>query len=248
MIRARIPEALDLVAGELALGLLDGGERLEALRLQLTDPEFAAAVGRWEEFSEMWLSELPDHPLSPHLWNRVAALIAPSQALSERAGSAHEPRHDSGIWRLSAIAAGLLACLFAGLWLSHFGNSALPLAAGNAARPDGRFSVAQIGGAGDPHLATMLYDRDAGTLTIRIAAIAAGPDKAPEVWLINAANPPHSLGFGRAGAATRMQASARLQRSLVGGATLAITLEPVSDHPHAAPSSKILGTGMISTL
>jgi anti-sigma-K factor RskA len=156
--------------------------------------------------------------------------------------------HPREVWRPLAIAASLLACLFAGLWLLQFGRSAPPRPTGNTANPAGRFSVAQIGGVGDPHLATVLYDRDAGTLTIRIAAIAAGPTKVPEVWLINGSNPPHSLGFGQVGGAIRMQASARLQPSLVGGATLAITLEPVATHPHAAPSSKILGTGTISTL
>ena len=155
---------------------------------------------------------------------------------------------NAGFWRTLAIAASLMACLFAGLWLSRFGDSSPPLAPSSTSVTAGRFSVAQIGGVGGPHLATVLYDRNAGILTIRIAAIASNPAQAPEVWLINGTNPPHSLGFGQVGAATRMRASARLQGSLVGGAKLAITLEPVSDQPHAAPSSKILGTGTISTL
>ena len=41
------PPEQDLLAAELALGLLDGTERAEALRLCLSDPAFARAVDAW---------------------------------------------------------------------------------------------------------------------------------------------------------------------------------------------------------
>jgi anti-sigma-K factor RskA len=244
-----MPDTPYLLAAELAFGLLDEGERLEAEQLRDSNDAFAAEVTRWQAIANDWIGELPEHPTSPELWGRVTAAIAPLGAdaqvpvLTRRMAA---PAAVPGMWRTLAIAASVATCLFAGLWLSHVGR---PTPAPTiAAATTGRYSVAQIGGVGDPHLATVLYDRDAGVLTIRIAALAPDPARAPEIWLINGTNPPHSLGFGHSGAATRMKASARLQRSLVGGATLAITLEPVANQPHAAPSSKILGTGTISTL
>lgn len=253
-----MPETLDFFAAELAFGLLDGSERLDALQLQLTNTEFAAAVARWETIAAAWLDDLPVQPLSPQLWDRVSAIVAPAQTaakLSLTATSPHASVRGPGLWRPLAIAASLMACLFAGLWLSpqiagppSRQASGLRTGTFGVARNGGRFSVAQLGGTSEPQLATVLYDRDAGTLTIRIAALETTPARAPEVWLINGANPPRSLGFGQAGAAIEVKASARLKSSLVGGATLAITLEPLADHPHAAPSSKILGTGTISTL
>ncbi len=241
-----------LRAAELALGLSTGIERIESERLRAADSEFAAEVALWESIAESWLAELPDQPVSAPFWDRVAALIAPQDRSTVASVAAIRPAviaPGSGVWRPLAMAASLLACVFAGLWLAQLGGSPKPQAGA-----DGRFSIAQISGTGDPHLATVLYDRSSGTLTIRIAAIATAPakvsdaPKAPEIWLINGAGPPHSLGFGNAGAATRMQASAPVQRSLVDGATLAITLEPVSPQPHTAPSSKILGTGTISSI
>lgn len=246
-----MPDSFDLFAAELAFGLLDGSERGEAESLRLKDRVFAARVAKWNAVAEAWLEGLPDHAPSPELWDRVTALIArlpdlPRQSADDGAGpvALPVPVRSPGAWRPLAIAAGLLACLFAGLWASRLGEP-VPVPTASTA---GRFSVAQIGGTGKAQLATVFYDRAAGTLTVRIAAIAPAANKAPELWLIDGPNPPHSLGFGQSGGATRMQANAPLQRSLVDGAVLAITLEPMSRHPHAAPSSKILGTGTISTL
>lgn len=246
-------DARILQAAELALGLSTGIERLEAERLRATDTDFAAAVAAWETVTEGWLAELPDHPTSAQLWDKVEALIAPSSraagagvAATRSAAVASAP----GMWRPLALAASLLACIFAGLWISQLDRPSGPA----APVADGRFSIAQISGTGDPHLATVLYDRNSGTLTIRIAAIATAPAKVsgrvkvPEIWLINGAGPPRSLGFGNPGAATRIHASAPVQSSLVDGATMAITLEPASSQPHLAPSSKILGTGTISSI
>lgn len=240
-----MPESLDLFAAELAFGLLDSSERLKALQLQLTDSEFAASVTEWEAIAATWVAELPDHPLSPELWDRFSAIIAPAQVPLPSVKRDIVARNPV-FWRQLAMAASLMACLFAGLWISH--EVAPPSSPSPQASTLNRFSVAQIGGVGGPHLAAVLYDRNAGTLTIRIAELAPDPARAPEIWLINGANPPRSLGFGQAGGAIRMKASAQLQRSLVGGATLAITLEPLASHPHTAPSSQIIGTGTISTL
>lgn len=254
-----MPESFYLLAAELAFGLLDDSQRMQAEQLRATNQFFAKEVAQWEVVAEGWIGELPDHPTSRQLWDRVTAMIAPNVDNQVPYPSAVATRHivqtqNPGVWRSLAMAASLLSCLFAGLWLSHTGTSLPPqtskAAAGtnNTATTGGRFSVAQITGVGDPHLATVLYDRSSGTLTIRVAAIAPDPAKAPEIWLINGTNPPQSLGFGQAGTATRMTASVRLQHSIVGGATLAITLEPIAGQPHKAPSSKILGTGIISTL
>lgn len=238
-------DSFDLLAAELAFGLLDDSERCEAERLRSGDRMFAANLVKWHLVAEQWLGELPDHAPSPALWDRVSALIAPSPvAGNDNAIALASSVPGPGLWRPSALAASALACLFAGLWLFHPSARVAPLAPGAA----GRFSIAQIGGTGEPQLGAVLYDRDAGTLTIRIAAIASGPARVPELWLLNGAHPPCSLGFAQSGAAIRVQASVRLKRSLVGGATLAITLERVSAHPHAVPGGKFLGTGTISTL
>ncbi|MBL7372452.1 hypothetical protein INQ23_24295, partial [Escherichia coli] len=42
------PEERDALAAELALGLLEGDARAQAMRLRLSDSDFAAAVEAWD--------------------------------------------------------------------------------------------------------------------------------------------------------------------------------------------------------
>jgi anti-sigma-K factor RskA len=53
------PSDREALAAELALGLLDGPEWAEALRLCLSDPEFGAEVGAWSLRLSLLLDAVP---------------------------------------------------------------------------------------------------------------------------------------------------------------------------------------------
>ena len=66
MVIEATPGNRDLLAGELALGVLDGAERAEALRLMVADRAFALSVERWrDELGALfagWPEEAPPPP------------------------------------------------------------------------------------------------------------------------------------------------------------------------------------------
>ena len=69
------PPERDLLAAELALGLLDGTERAEALRLCLSDPAFARAVDAWSIRLSPLLDSVPPVVAPERAWHAVAARI-----------------------------------------------------------------------------------------------------------------------------------------------------------------------------
>jgi anti-sigma-K factor RskA len=228
-------EARDALAAELALGLLEGDARAEALRLRLADPGFAAQVASWEsKFAALHDETAPVAP-SDGVWDAVAARLPEDRS---RAVVVLETRLNR--WRMAAAGSGAVA---AALALVLVTQSPAPLPAPAAAQ----IAVARIEGAAAGPLVRARYDRGSGVMDLGIEGFTPG-DRAPELWVIPAGGAPVSLGqVAPSGAASVTVPSGH--RALVqDGATLAITMEPVSATPHAAPSSAPVAAGKITFL
>ena len=272
---------MDMRAAELALGLLEGTERLEAERLRLDDPAFAAAVDEWERTGLGWLDEqagqVAGEAPSEAMWARIEASLArrpvgvPTPAVEpEDFAPAVEPDsvvpmpqtvRDPGLWRPFALAASLAALVFAGLWAFAEPQQVrvpvrtpvqVPVAVQTEVpveqpfRPDA-LSVAQINGDKEQGtLLSALYDRKTGKLYLRLADI---PDdkRVPELWLIDDAGTPRSLGFGRRDAVSELQLSKAQQAIVEAAGTIAVSLEKPAEAPHETPS-KVLGTANLARL
>jgi anti-sigma-K factor RskA len=226
---ALTPEERDALAAELALGVLEGEERAQALRLQLADPVFAREVQRWAER----LGDL--HPgfaeAAPRdLWDAIEArLEAPSVVTLET-----RLRR----WRWSAIGAGLLAASLA---------VALVVRPVPEPLPPGQAVVAQLGDATNAGMLAANYDVRSGTLRIR--AVALPKNKlSPELWVIPADGVPRSLGLVAKRGVTEVAVSDQLRPFVQDGATLAITFEAAEGAPHAKPSGKPVATGKIALI
>ncbi|MET0371671.1 MAG: anti-sigma factor [Sphingobium sp.] len=222
-------EKRSALAAELALGVLEGAERAEALRLQLLDPGFAEEVRAWEARLAPLHGAWGD--VTPHdaVWDAVAARIG-GPAGDRKA----LVRWRAGALMSGAIAAGLAAIL---LW-----RPPLPRPAGPAPT-----AIAQMVGAPDGPLVAARYDPGSARMTVRIAGIEPGR-LAPELWVIPAGGAPVSLGgIGNLGT-TLVPLSDAQRQLLVEGATLAVTLEPATGMPHAGPSSAPIAAGKISIL
>jgi len=70
---------LDMAAAELALGVLEGEERADALRRVLADPEFARDVDRWRDHFAVLFDHWPDAAAPPRVERRVMTGIAPDR-------------------------------------------------------------------------------------------------------------------------------------------------------------------------
>ncbi|WP_448662774.1 anti-sigma factor domain-containing protein [Sphingomonas sp. CJ20] len=222
------PEEIgDTLAAELALGVLEGEARAEALRRQLADRAFAADVARWREHFGALAVEIPGVEPSAGLWNAIDARLNVQGARAVR------------MWRRAAITASAVA---AGL--------ALVLVLRPTAPPMSPLmqpvAVARLSGLPGAELAAR-YDPAGGVLRIRAEAMPDSP-KAPELWVIPQGGTPRSLGLVAAHGNSDLDIPADARALLVDGATLAITMEDATGAPHAGPSGPPVAAGKISLL
>lgn len=243
----------DALAAELALGLLEGTERLEAERLRLEDPAFAAAVEAWERQGLAWLDEQPEEAPSDATWARIEAAVSrppTATVVPLRAPEEEAPRRtivpvrDAGPWKPLALAASLAALVFAGLW-TFATPERIVMPVEQPFAPDA-LSVAQINAPEDGMLLSALYDRETGRLYLRLAEIP-DPARVPELWLIDTAGTPRSLGFGTRGAVSALELSAEQRAIIEATGTIAVSLEQPAATPHEAPTD-VLGAANLAPL
>jgi anti-sigma-K factor RskA len=224
-------EERDALAAELALGLLEGQARADALQLSLRDPDFAALVRAWEAKLSPLHGEWAEAEPGDAVWQAIASRLPKQPSPSVTAIEKRLRR-----WRAGAIAAGAIA---AGLAFVLFFQPAPPAAP--------QLAVARIeSDAGGP-LVLARYDQSNGLMQLRIEGIAPG-SLAPELWIIPEGGTPVSLGqIGRAERA-EMTMPPSLRKLIADGATLAITMEALSKTPHQTPSGSPIAAGKIITI
>ena len=231
-------QARDALAAELALGLLNGQARAEALRLQLADPGFAAQVAAWEARFARLADEVA--PVAPDawLWDKIADRLPAEPASGTGAVVTLETRLSR--WRMAAVGSGAVAAALALVLLTQAPPLPLPT-------PTPQLAVARIEGDAAGALVRARYDGDKGVMLLRIEGLEPG-QLAPELWVIPAGGAPVSLGQIAPSGTASVTMDPRTRALVQDGATLAITLEPVSSTPHAAPSSAPIAAGKITIL
>jgi anti-sigma-K factor RskA len=231
----------ELLAAELALGLLDPSERAQALRLRLADAEFAGLAAKWEQRAASWYIDLPDQPVPDQMWLQIAA------KLDARSSADPAQREGSGGsatgWRLTAVAASMAALVFAGMWAFAPRRPAIPdgsqMAVAERHIAPGALSVAEIPQGATGELVSAVYDRRTGQLLLRLAPLDE-PGRVPVLWVIGNDGTPRSLGELVAGRSITLKLAPEVRRAFDQGAAIAVSLEdPVG--PFEAPQGPILG-------
>jgi len=212
----------DLLAAELALGLLEG-EQAEAARARAAgDDGFAQRVLWWEsQFADLARpASIPDD----RLWKRIVARLPAND-------NSAALRH----WRAAAVAMMLLA---AGL------GTALVMRPDPSPRPQSLpVLVASLEGEGG-NAALAVYTAADGKLVITPKGMNVGAGDA-ELWVIGAKQVPVSLGVIDASAQTTRQLNVTNAAMISAGATFAITREQRGGSPTGKPGGPILASGTI---
>lgn len=229
------PHDREAMAGELALGVLDGEERAAALRLTLSDMDFAAAVNAWRTRLAPLASGFAEAP-APDLWPAIDARIEGAE--SPILGKLR-------FWRWAAIGSGAVAAGLAATLLLVPAPEPVTVVREIVRAPD-QVAVAQLGGAAGTLVAAN-YDPGRGDLRVRPVALPES-ELTPELWVIPADGVPRSLGLVDARGTTRVRVPAKLRALIIDGATLAISMENPDGAPHEKPSSTPIATGQISKL
>ena len=166
-------EELDRLAGEYALGLLEGDELAIALRRLADDEDFRGRVARWSGRLAPLLDEVEEAAPPAHLWGRIERAIAPASI----AGPAPESnvvalRRKVVLWRGYGAAATALA---ASLALFLVTRPEAPVSV-----PTAPPLVAMMSAEGSAATLVATYDPGRNSLVVTpMAGIEAVPGHAP---------------------------------------------------------------------
>lgn len=223
-------DADDALAGELALDVLEGQDRADAVRRVLAERDFAARVDRWQARLTPLLDGIAPIAAPPRSWARIERRIAPATT----------PSRALPLWRNAALVAGALAAALAFVLVTR---GPVP----TTVPPSAASLVAQASNAAGEPIVTARYDRATGRLHVRTANLPDG-ERVPELWVLDRAGTPRSLGLIPLNGAGEVAPDASAGALLVADATIALTLEPRAGAPHAAPSGTVLGAGKLALI
>ena len=233
----------DPLAGEFALGLLDGEDRAAALRRVLPEPDCAADVESWRlQFAalfDLW----PERDAPPHLAARVEtsvdALTLRADPGSDGVTTLRGPTRSPWPW-LAAASSAIAACLL--VFIAVEPRTAPPVSQPIPTARPSSVLVAMLGDAKTPVAA--VYDPATGAL--RVAAGPGVPDaRVAQLWVIGGDGVPHPLGLLAARPTVLAPQGADRSR-IAPGATLAISIEPLGGSPTGLPTGPVVATGVVA--
>jgi anti-sigma-K factor RskA len=236
------PDDRDVLAGELALGVLEGEERAEALRLVLADRRFAAAVAWWRERFDAWFDEWPEVAPDPAVEARITA------ALGDRGPTAIVPLPGAAVgrWRaLAGVSTLAAACLLAALVLRPERAAPPPIVIAAKPAPAPLVAVLSPAETGKPFAA--LFDRGTGTVTL-VARIEVPASRVAELWSIGADGKPRSLGLLPGQGARRVPVAPGRRDDLGQGVVLAVSIEPAGGSTTGTPTGPVIASGPLETI
>lgn len=224
-----VPDESDVAAGELALGVLSGEERATALRRVVAEPAFASEVDAWRLRLAPLMDGIAEMPAPEGTWAGIERAIG--------GGAARAVAR----WRAAALATAALAAGLGAVMVLR------PAPAPQIIVQPTRPMLAQVAGAGGATLVSAHYDAASGQLRVRTTNLPEGT-RLPELWVIVGDAAPRSLGLFATNGTSDHVPPADLRRALADGVTIAVTMEPRSATPHAAPSGAILGTAKLTAV
>jgi anti-sigma-K factor RskA len=214
----------DLLAAELALGVLEGAERTTAVHRATHDRAFARLVEEWEQRLAPWAGEIREVSPSPEVWDRISSATARNRLW-----------HSLNFWRGSSFAAGAFAaaCLAGLIYLGTFAPK--------------QTLLATIEGGGQRHFVATI-DSARGTVAVVPAAFSGDATRVPELWLIPPDGRPRAVGLLRADQTVVLTLPPELATLAKNNAVLAVSLEPPGGSTTGLPTGPVIATGKLTSL
>lgn len=236
---------LDLLAAELAFGLLDGDARAAAEQRRAEDPDFATAVAQWRDLAETMFAD-EEYP-RPSLWDDIAKRLPANDASADDTRSAPSERASVRRWQVASAACAVLAL---GLGLHAMRPMAPPPRPAQPpapiASPTSPFVAVLRGDDGRAAIA-VTFDRAANRLTILPSSVRAAQGSI-ELWVIGADGKPHSLGLVSADHSQWRPANPGLVPVLAPGSTIAVTREAAGGSATGQPTSTPFLVGTLAPI
>ena len=228
------PGIADAVAAEYVLGTLSALTRARVQRLVRVNPGLAGAVLAWEERLLPFAEGV--RPIAPpaRVWARILQGIDADRAPAEAPSSIWG---NLGLWR--------------GLALTGFATAlalAVVLFAPTAERPE-QTLVAVLAGQDAKPVLIASADRTGRTLLVKaVAPVEIAADRTLELWALQAAGNPRSLGVLPPSGVARITLPGPAGATLSSIPALAVSLEPRGGSPTGLPTGPVLFSGPVQQL
>ncbi|BBK41544.1 hypothetical protein STVA_15640 [Allostella vacuolata] len=225
-------EERDRLAAEHVLGLLDGAEEEQALRLAVEDAGFAQAVAAWRERFAEFDRTTPAEPVPDGLWARIEhGLASPARRAAARPSSFAGLWQSLAFWRAAGLAGALASLVLAlGAGLLWQQRATAPV-----------FVAILVTDANRPAAVVNAF-ADGRAELVPLDAIAVPPDRALEIWTLwDRARGPVSIGLLDRARTVRLNVG-DLPRTRPDQ-LFEITLEPRTGSPTGRPTGPILMKG-----
>jgi anti-sigma-K factor RskA len=229
-----LPEADQLLAAELAFGLIDGLDRQTAERRIDSDPAFARVHAQWQAYAAAMFSD-PGEPPRPSVWTAIQARLP-----------ANDPRPVSAPnslrwWRMGTLAASAAAIVLAVIASQKPRTVFVHVPVTQAlAAP----MVAVL--TGKTGVVTISYDPASGRMISAASGLDIG-DHSPELWVIPADGKPRSMGVMKTSAPGWAKVPEAAASAMAAGVTIAVTIEPIGGSPTGQPTGPVILTGKVMT-
>jgi anti-sigma-K factor RskA len=222
------PEADELLAIELALGLLEPAPRFAAEERVRNDPAFAALFDRWHARALALLEGHEQRP-SASVWTAIVRRLPADH-------SARALRWWQGATALAASVALALGATLA------FRPEPAPIV---RVQPAPQPLVAVLVSPERRDLVAVRYDPDTGRLSALPTALDPGAGDA-QLWVIPAGGKPVSLGLLPRVTRAERTPVPDVATLIAPGATLAVSLEPRGGAAGPAPTRPVILTGTVA--
>ncbi len=227
-----VPDDLDILAAEYALGSLDATER-HALLAAHPGPELLGRIAAWETRLAPLAECVPATSPPPELWQRLVlatGIMPPARPAARTRVAQAAPSNSNALWKFATAASFFIAALIGAYAFAPSSQPADPM-------------MAALSPAGVPGASFMVRVDSSGLATI----YALGPaptnidGRALQLWSVaEGSTVPASLGLINAGGA------ARLRIRSAAGTRLLVTLEPAGGSATGKPTGPVVFAGRLT--
>lgn len=228
----------DLLAAELAIGLLDPDEADAARQRLASEPALASAKAAWDAIVAQALAT-PDESHDPMVWSAIVRRLPANDvsAPTRTAPSAHGWKIATGIAAAAALVSGLFA-----LQRAPVAPAPLPVAPVAVPPTAAAPVVAVLTGERGAGIVTIAYDPISRRITTVADRLRLGSHSA-QLWVLPVAQQPRSVALIAADRPGWEPVAPAAVDALKSGAAVAISLEPDGGSPTGQPTGPIILKG-----
>lgn len=245
------PELIERLTAEYVLGTLHGGARRRFAAWLANDAALRRTVAEWESRLNPMVAAVTAVPPPRHVWDRIAALIAPKPGASAaRTGF----WNSLAFWRSFGLAAsGVAAALavFVGVRPPQIVERVQivertvekPMRVSDGANPWQPSYVATLKDRDGKTMLMLYVGRNSDELWVKYEGDSMPKDASLELWGLDSAGQPKSLGLIKNSGSNMLKLPAMADASVAGFRKMAVSMEPMGGSKTGTPTGPVMYQG-----